>query len=509
MKRAPWLLGLAFLLVPAGVLQARSRKVEPAASFVEETTRIPLLGNVPVYRPDPVSRSRGLILFISGDGGWKLGVVPMAQRLAGKALVVGIPMTSWREQTEKHAESCWYPAGELEAMAQAVEKVYKFPHYLPPILVGYSSGATVVYGALAQAPAGTFAGGVSLGFCPDLGVKRPICSRGSWKPSYDPKKKISLLPDHAELKPGLGGAPSWIALQGQVDQVCSPQEVDQFVATVPSAKVVRLPKVGHGFGVLKNWGEAFDRAVATYLEPETAWSPPRRTEPPSAPNLAPDEIRKRLASLDLPLVVSWPRDAGDVLIFVSGDGGWMELDREVASRLHTAGVAVVGWSTLRYFWEAKKPAEFSADLGRVVEALPDPLRVFAGGYSFGAEVVPVCLAADRSGGGSLARLVGLILVGPGPYADFEVSPLDWIFTNSTPTRFPVATALEKERQRPILCIESSASGPSGCPKGKQPNLHRVRLPGSHHFGGDYATLAAKIVEFIGKVERKSKGEKRF
>src|SRR5262249_59534618 len=124
-----------------------------------------LLGKLPVYRPDPVVKARGLVLLVSGDGGWKLGVVGMARRIAGSAVVVGIPMTTWRKMAELHPDSCWYPAGELESIAQAVEKTYRFPRYLPPVLVGYSSGATVVYGALAQAPAGSFPGPPSLGFC--------------------------------------------------------------------------------------------------------------------------------------------------------------------------------------------------------------------------------------------------------------------------------------------------------------------------------------------------------
>ncbi len=44
-----------------------------------------------------------------------------------------------------------------------------------PILVGYSSGATLVYATLAQAPVGTFKGALSLGFCPDLEWRMPLC----------------------------------------------------------------------------------------------------------------------------------------------------------------------------------------------------------------------------------------------------------------------------------------------------------------------------------------------
>ncbi len=493
MRRIPILL-MALLL--SSLPAAAGKKSAAAKGFAEESVSVPLLGKVAIYRPEPLERARGVVLFVSGDGGWKLGVLGMAKRIAPGALVVGISMPVWQKEIEKHPDQCWYPAGELEAIAQAVEKIYKFPRYLRPILVGYSSGATVVYGSLAQAPAGSFAGAVSLGFCPDLEVRRPFCGRGPWKPSYDPKKHLTLLPTRGDLPVADGDKPSWFALQGQVDKVCSPPDTARFVSEIPAGRIVPLPKVGHGFGNPKRWGEAFDSSVGSFLESQGAWEPWHGVEPSKAPNLAPEEINRRLDALDLPLAVTWPESASSALIFVSGDGGWMDLDQEVASRLHDAGVAVIGWSTLRYFWKAQTPEGFLKDLARVIGALPEEMRVFAGGYSFGAEVVPVTLATAPAGDAALARIRGMVLLGPGRYASFEVSPLDWIFTSTTPTAHPVRAALEKERDIPVLCIEAAAGGDSGCPPDPRPGLTRIRLPGSHHFGGDYATLAEKIAGFI-------------
>jgi type IV secretory pathway VirJ component len=494
------------LLLASGItlamaFQAGARTEDRSADppFLEESIRIPVLGQVAAVRPRDIRKVRGVVLFISGDGGWKLGVVSMARRLGDEALVVGIPMPEWQRIAEKHPGSCWYPAGELEAMAQAVEKTYKFPRYVSPILVGFSSGATVVYGVLAQAPAGAFAGGVSLGFCPDLDVRRPLCAKGDWHPSFDGKRGASLLPVRPDLPFHASSSPSWIALQGKLDQVCDPEAVERFVARIPAARAILLPKVGHGFGVTRNWAREFDGAVESFLEAGSIWEPPREAEIPSAPNLAPDDIRNKLDSLDLPLVVSWPRQAESILIFLSGDGGWMELDREVAAHLHRDSVAVVGWNTLRYFWEARSPEQFDVDLSRVIEALPDSLPIFAGGFSFGAEVVPVSLARQTHPSSPVARLGGLVLLAPGPYATFEVSPLDWIFENNSPTRFPVAAALQQEERLPILCLEPASGEKSGCPARPQPNLRHLRMAGSHHFGGDYATLAETILKFVREV----------
>ena len=60
-----------------------------AAAQQAETMRVPTFGTVTIYRG--ANPPQQVVLFISGDGGWNLGVVDMAQRLrdAG-ALVVGI-----------------------------------------------------------------------------------------------------------------------------------------------------------------------------------------------------------------------------------------------------------------------------------------------------------------------------------------------------------------------------------------------------------------------------------
>jgi len=206
------LLGIA-LLAGAHAAAATGGRV------VEQQISIPGYGQAKVYRPEPVRLARALVLFVSGDGGFNLGVVDMARRAAGRnAIVVGLSMPALRRSAEKTPGRCWYPAGDLETMAQGIEKRLGFPRYVAPLLLGYSSGATVVYGALAQAPPTTFSGAISLGFCPDLEVARPFCGRETWKPAYDTKKRVSWLPVDGERRP------PWTVLQGDADQVCDSRE---------------------------------------------------------------------------------------------------------------------------------------------------------------------------------------------------------------------------------------------------------------------------------------------
>jgi type IV secretory pathway VirJ component len=463
-------------------------------STVEETKSLPGFGDVAIYRPRDLAKARGVVLFISGDGGWKLGVVDMARRLDDRAIVAGLSMPHWQKQVEQHAGACWYPAGELEAAAQALEKLYKLPRYIPPILVGYSSGATVVYGALAQAPSTTFRGAVSLGFCPDLEVKRRLCGTAAWKPGWDDKKKQSWLPEYLEMSEGEGGGAKWVALQGLVDQVCAPPQTVNFVGRVPHSEVVSLEKVGHGFSAPARWGAAFDRSVDGMLEASGLLDPVAHA-PHQDENLkSPDDIATRLRALDLPLEVVWPKSARTVVVFVSGDGGWAELDRNVAKHLAARGIAVVGWNALRYFWQAKTPEGFADDLAHVVGALPPELAVFAGGYSFGAETVSVVVPAAAADS-ALKRIAGLTLLAPGTYATFEISPLDWITKNPPANSHPVGQAIGRAA-RPVLCVSPADEPDSGCPQGVLPGYTSAIVPGGHHFKSDYDGLAARIAAFV-------------
>ena len=156
-------------------VQALAVALAPLALAGEpsETLTLPTFGKVALYAPKGAPDQ--VVLFVSGDGGFNLGVVSMAERLRDLgALVVGIDIRAFLKSLEA-SNACAYPAGALEELSRAVQLRRKLPAYERPILVGYSSGATLVYAALAAAPPETFAGAISLGFCPDLEIHKAPC----------------------------------------------------------------------------------------------------------------------------------------------------------------------------------------------------------------------------------------------------------------------------------------------------------------------------------------------
>src|SRR5512139_3549700 len=163
-------------------------------SATEETASFEGFGTVHLYYTSP--HPSRVALFVSGDGGWNLGVVDMARELVSlDALVVGININRFLKEMESSREACSYPAADFEDLSNFVQQRLGYPVYRTPILVGFSSGATLVYAALAQAPPNTFLGAISLGFCPDLSLSKPMCPGSGLEWTAGPKGKgYSFLP---------------------------------------------------------------------------------------------------------------------------------------------------------------------------------------------------------------------------------------------------------------------------------------------------------------------------
>ena len=82
----------------------------------EETLHYGRFGAVHLYRDAP--EPSHVVLFVSGDGGWNLGVVDMARELATlDALVVGIDITHYLKELESSNEKCSYPAADFEELS--------------------------------------------------------------------------------------------------------------------------------------------------------------------------------------------------------------------------------------------------------------------------------------------------------------------------------------------------------------------------------------------------------
>lgn len=220
--------------------------LSPISAALAQTTTATPFGDVTIYKPQGAIGS--VAIFLSGDGGWNQGVVSMAQKLTEQnALVVGVNIPKFLAYLDQSGDACTDPTGELLRLAHGVMSAHGVSDDDPPVLLGYSSGATVAYAVLIQAAPGSFAGGIGLGFCPDLETQKPLCAGAGLTHVKNPKAKGFVYGAAPEL------AAPFVAIQGGQDKVCEPAATDAFIARIKGASVIDLPNVGHGFSVPKNW----------------------------------------------------------------------------------------------------------------------------------------------------------------------------------------------------------------------------------------------------------------
>jgi type IV secretory pathway VirJ component len=113
-------------------------------------------------------------------------------------MVVGIDTPRLFAALESDGSSCVFPDGDLENLSHYVQGYARLPTYHTPLMVGYSSGASMAYAMLAQAPSGTFIGALSLGFCADLDLAKPLCrGEGVHFTRRKDGKGVDLLPSKA------------------------------------------------------------------------------------------------------------------------------------------------------------------------------------------------------------------------------------------------------------------------------------------------------------------------
>jgi len=427
-------------------------------------------GTVSVYQPKGAPQS--VVIFLSGDGGWNLGVVNMAEALRDKgAVVIGVDVTHYLHALGGRSK-CQLIAGDFENLSHRIQKKIGMKEYHVPVLVGYSSGATVVYAVLVQSPPGTFAGAMSLGFCPDQDFSgAALCPGAGLHYSHGKKNDLIFEPAKTLKQP-------WIALQGQLDEVCPPKAVDDFGAQTSEAEVVKLPKVGHGFGVERNWMPQFLQAYDGIIERLNA---PRAMRPQQINDLPVNEVHAQ-------------GNSDEFALLLSGDGGWAGLDQELAARLAASGVPTVGFNSLKYFWTQRTPEQAAQDVARVLRhylSSWNKQRVLLVGYSFGADVLPFIV--NRLPADLQARIATVNLLGLDANASFEISVADWIGSDGSGA--PTRPELARLPATAVLCIYGQGEQDSICPSLAGAHISSEQVGTGHHFGGEYDSLADRIVSF--------------
>ncbi len=373
-----------------------------------------------IYRP--AGTVKQVALFLSGDAGWDRGMAGLATELASSgSLVVGIDVPKFFATLEKDGGTCVFPgwrSGEPQPFRPGVLQAADVLHAAAGRLLRWRLARLCHSGSGAE---GYLRWALSLSFCQELDLAKPLCKTESLQ--------YSALKEGARLTPPVTLRAPWYLIHGADDKVCAASEARQFASLTRNAHYVEMPNVGHNYP--RNAELWMPQFKAAYAQLAT-------TALPSLP--APPQSLE-----DLPLVeVPAETEAGDMFaVFLSGDGGWAGLDKEVGSALSARGIPIAGIDSLRYFWKARTPNGLASDLDRIIRYYSfhwKKSRVLLIGYSQGADVLPFGVNRLPAATRSIVQLTTLI--GLGKQAAFEFHVTNWSRWRQRPAR---------SNPRPIGC----------------------------------------------------------
>ena len=457
---------LVFSLAAAPLTAPRAAEPDdqkaPEARKVESNTR---MGEIRLF--DPGHPSRAFVFLFSEPAGWSADDDALARELQDRgATVVGVSLDTYLQRLAASNDGCHYLISEVEALSKELQRQRGAQSYRSPILAGRGAAGTLAYAALAQSPAATVGGAVSFDPATKLVTKVPLCEGAPARPvvgggfAYGPKKNL----------------PGWLRVAGRNDDPA----LEFLKPRIPKATFITLDPTAPRM-------EAF----ASLILPEESDDESDDAESRTPANLS-----------DLPLIELPAAQAPRYLaIFLSGDGGWRDIDKEVAEVLAKGDVAVVGLDSLRYFWTHKPPARVAGDLERILwhyRELWHVEKVALIGYSFGADVLPA--AVNRLSPAARATIAQVSLMAIGTRNPFEVHITEWLGTeeDEPETGEPIAPELARLDPALLQCFVGDDDADSLCRGEAFAKAERIMTGGGHHFDGDYPALAKRILDGLAR-----------
>jgi len=186
---------------------------------------------------------------------------------------------------------------------------------------------------------------------------------------------------------------------------------------------------------------------------------------------------------DLPVITYPSVDPASkkLMIFFSGDGGWLDFEDQLSTGFAAAGFETIGFNSRTYFWTPRTPQQTADDIVLLINkygSLYQTNRIYLCGYSFGADVVPFIY--NRLPAATKNKVVALELLSPFASSDFMVHTTDLLNLGGDDKAYKVQPEIEEVRI-PIFCFygENESSRPMEIVRKR--NFTLKLLAGDHHY----------------------------
>jgi type IV secretory pathway VirJ component len=140
-------------------------------------------------------------------------------------------------------------------------------------------------------------------------------------------------------------------------------------------------------------------------------------------------------------------------------------------------------------------AQTANDLNRIIQTYSTRWRIKSVAlisYSFGADVYP--FAYSRLPKAIRNKISTMSLLGFAEGADFEIRVTGWLGVPASEKALPAYPEIAKAPPGLVQCFYGEDEANSICPALAKMGVAVARMPGGHHFGGDYGRLARALLD---------------
>jgi len=213
-----------------------------------------------------------------------------------------------------------------------------------------------------------------------------------------------------------------------------------------------------------------------------------------------------LPSIEVPATGAASPDA-PFMIFLSGDGRMggiraRNLQARGRSRLGRRGVDM-----RKYLWTPRTPDETAQAIGDAIrryDARWHRQRIIIAGFSRGADIAPFVI--NRLPAELRARVEVAILLSPGRAADFEFRWGDFFRPPKPGAELLVSTEIRRLRIPWLILRGRDDDQAIPLPIAEANPKWSVTLPGDHHLGRDYPTIAGLVLAAHSAALKEKSGE---
>jgi len=186
---------------------------------------------------------------------------------------------------------------------------------------------------------------------------------------------------------------------------------------------------------------------------------------------------------DLPVVIYPCADSTSkkLLIFFSGDGGWLDFEDQLSTGFSAEGFKTIGFNSRSYFWTGRTPQQTADDIMLLIDKYAAEYktnRIYLCGYSFGADVVPFIY--NRLRPAMKNKVVALELLSPFASSDFMVHTSDLLNLAGDDKPYKVQPEIEAVKI-PVFCFYGERENPRPMQEVDKRSFNLKLLPGDHHY----------------------------